>query len=37
MTGFLVNIDVPDLEQAAAFYQSAFGLKPGRSFGDGGR
>jgi len=36
MTSFLVNLDVPDLDKAAAFYQAALGLKVGRSFGDGG-
>lgn len=29
----LVNIDVPDLPQAEAFYCAAFGLRPGRRFG----
>jgi predicted enzyme related to lactoylglutathione lyase len=32
----LVNIDVPDLKQAEAFYTRAFGLKVTRRFGDGG-
>ncbi|MGH8809130.1 MAG: VOC family protein [Noviherbaspirillum sp.] len=30
---FLVNLDVDDLEKAARFYGSAFGLKVGRRFG----
>jgi predicted enzyme related to lactoylglutathione lyase len=30
--GFLVNIDVPDLAAATAFYCAAFGLTPGRRF-----
>ena len=30
----LVNIDVDDLERAAAFYTAAFALTPGRRFGD---
>ena len=30
----LVNIDVPELAPAAAFYLSAFGLRVGRRFGD---
>jgi predicted enzyme related to lactoylglutathione lyase len=30
---FLINLDVDDLEKAARFYSSAFGLKPGRRFG----
>lgn len=29
----LLNIDVPDLEQAAAFYRSAFGLTESRRLG----
>ncbi|MBS7696762.1 MULTISPECIES: VOC family protein [unclassified Chelatococcus] len=29
----LVNIDVPDLVQAVAFYTAAFGLTPGRRLG----
>ena len=29
----LLNIDVPDLETAEAFYTAAFGLRPGRRFG----
>jgi predicted enzyme related to lactoylglutathione lyase len=33
---FLVNLDVGDLEKAALFYQSAFGLSVGRRFGDSG-
>jgi len=34
-TGLLVNIDVDDLPRAIAFYAEAFGLRPGRRFGDG--
>lgn len=30
----LVNIDVDDLARAEAFYTNAFGLRPGRRFGD---
>ena len=30
----LVNIDVPDLAAAEAFYSAAFGLRRGRRFGD---
>jgi predicted enzyme related to lactoylglutathione lyase len=30
---FLINLDVDDIEKAAQFYSSAFGLKPGRSLG----
>jgi predicted enzyme related to lactoylglutathione lyase len=33
--GFLVNIDVPDLERAVAFYGAAFGLTVARRFGVG--
>jgi predicted enzyme related to lactoylglutathione lyase len=33
---FIVNVDVDDLEKAVTFYQAAFGLKVGRSFGDCG-
>ncbi|MGH8656142.1 MAG: VOC family protein [Gammaproteobacteria bacterium] len=33
---FLVNFDVEDLETAARFYGSAFGLKVGRRFGSFG-
>lgn len=29
----LVNIDVPDLARAEAFYTAAFGLRPGRRIG----
>ncbi|MBE0584046.1 MAG: VOC family protein [Desulfofustis sp.] len=29
----LINLDVADLEEAIAFYRSAFGLKVGRRFG----
>ncbi len=32
----LVNIDVPDLAKAEAFYTQAFGLTVTRRFGDGG-
>lgn len=32
----LVNIDVPDIAKAEAFCHEAFGLEPGRRFGDGG-
>lgn len=32
----LVNLDVGDLARAEAFYVAAFGLTPGRRFGDGG-
>jgi len=32
----LVNIDVPDLARAIAFYHDAFGLRVTRRFGDGG-
>lgn len=31
----LVNLDVPDLAAATAFYTSAFGLVPARHIGDG--
>ncbi len=31
----LLNIDVPDLAAAEAFYAAAFGLEPARRFGDG--
>jgi predicted enzyme related to lactoylglutathione lyase len=34
--GLLVNIDVDDLGRAEAFYVAAFGLRPGRRFGEGG-
>lgn len=30
----LLNIDVPDLPQAVAFYTAAFGLAPARKLGD---
>lgn len=30
----LINIDVPDLDAATAFYTAAFGLKPARRLGD---
>ena len=32
---FLLNIDVPDIEQATRFYTEAFGLTVGRRFGTG--
>ena len=32
----LINIDVPDLKSAVAFYTEAFGLAVTRRFGDGG-
>lgn len=32
----LLNIDVPDLAAAEAFYVAAFGLSPARRFGDDG-
>ena len=32
----LVNIDVPDLKRAEAFYVAALGLTPTRRFGQGG-
>ena len=32
----LINIDVPDLEKALAFYMQAFGLTVRRRFGEGG-
>lgn len=32
----LVNLDVDDLDKAARFYASAFGLKAGRRFGSSG-
>lgn len=32
----LVNIDVPDLARAEAFYTQAFGLTSSRRFGEGG-
>jgi len=35
MIDLLVNIDVPDLEAAAAFYTEAFGLTVGRRLGAG--
>ena len=34
MAGLLLNIDVPDIEAAIAFYTAALGLKLGRRFGD---
>jgi predicted enzyme related to lactoylglutathione lyase len=34
MTGLLVNLDVDDVDRAAAFYVQAFDLKVGRRFGD---
>lgn len=33
MPGFLLNIDVPDIEEGIAFYTSALGLRAGRRFG----
>jgi predicted enzyme related to lactoylglutathione lyase len=36
MAHTLINIDVDDLERARDFYQRAFGLRPGRRFGDAG-
>jgi predicted enzyme related to lactoylglutathione lyase len=33
---FLVNLDVADLDAAISFYTAAFGLQPGRRFGDFG-
>lgn len=30
----MLNIDVPDLAEAQRFYTAAFGLQPGRRFGD---
>jgi predicted enzyme related to lactoylglutathione lyase len=30
----LINIDVPDIAAAERFYAAAFGLRPGRRFGD---
>jgi hypothetical protein len=35
MIDLLVNIDVPEIEPAAAFYRQAFGLTVGRRFGEG--
>jgi len=32
--GLLINIDVDDLERGLAFYREAFGLEPGRRFGE---
>ena len=34
VTGLLINVDVDDLPRAVAFYSSAFGLTPGRRFGE---
>lgn len=34
MPGLLLNIDVPDIELAIAFYGAALGLNVGRRFGD---
>ena len=34
MPRFFVNVDVPNLERAVAFYTAAFGLRVGRNFGD---
>ncbi|HEY8376058.1 MAG TPA: VOC family protein [Nannocystis sp.] len=36
MPKLLVNIDVPDLEAAVAFYTRAFGFTVGRRFGEAG-
>lgn len=36
MNQLLVNIDVPELAHAERFYCEAFGLRPGRRFGEGG-
>lgn len=36
MTSVLINIDVPDVAKAEAFYLSALGLKVGRRFGAAG-
>ena len=36
VASLLINIDVDDLARATAFYSAAFGLVPGRRFGDGG-
>lgn len=33
MPGLLLNIDVPDVAAAEAFYCAALGLRPGRRFG----
>jgi predicted enzyme related to lactoylglutathione lyase len=35
MIELLVNIDVPEIEPATAFYTRAFGLTVGRRFGEG--
>ncbi|MBF0333848.1 MAG: VOC family protein [Alphaproteobacteria bacterium] len=35
MTKLLLNIDVPDIEQAVAFYTAALGLRVGRRLRDG--
>ena len=35
MNRLLVNIDVPDVAHAEAFYCEVFGLRPGRRFGAG--
>jgi catechol 2,3-dioxygenase-like lactoylglutathione lyase family enzyme len=35
MPRLLINIDVPDLDQAVTFYTSALGLSIGRRLGDG--
>ena len=34
MPGLLLNIDVPDIEPAVAFYGAALGLEVGRRFGE---
>ena len=36
MMDFVANIDVDDLEKAVRFYQAAFGLTVGRTFGASG-
>ena len=33
---FIANVDVDDLEKAIHFYEAAFGLKVGRTFGSSG-
>ncbi|MFO1039244.1 MAG: VOC family protein [Geminicoccaceae bacterium] len=35
MTRLLINIDVPDLDRAVAFYRDGLGLLPRRRIGDG--
>jgi predicted enzyme related to lactoylglutathione lyase len=34
MPGLLINIDVPDIAEAEAFYTAAWGLRVGRRFGE---